>query len=159
MVLNKNIKVPSTFEIVKTVVNKGEWKLKSPLQKWSFLYGIGRSCLKLWKHPIYEEDQTLHWFSYFPLFYLFVYIALGVYTAIYYISHSEFIKCFPCTCLLIGPVCGVHLNSVCSKEIELIVYVCIFFFSATATFIQFTHKGTFHSSKIYDISWTKDLSW
>lgn len=45
MVLNEKLKVPSTFEILKTVLNRTEWKLKSPLQKWSFLDGIGRSCI------------------------------------------------------------------------------------------------------------------
>lgn len=107
MVLNKVLKIPSTLEILKTIVSKDEWKSKSPLQKWSFLYGIGRSCIKLIQFKIYEEDQTLNWYSFFSVYYSFLYAVLVVYTAIYYISHGKYLMWLPCTCLFIGPICGV----------------------------------------------------
>lgn len=106
MVLNKIVKVPTTLEILKTIVSKGEWKEKSPLQKWSFLYGIGRSCIKVLQFKIYEEDQTLSWYSHFPVFYSFLYMVFVLNTAIYYISHNKYLMWLPCTCLFIGPICG-----------------------------------------------------
>lgn len=110
MVFNKKLSIPTTFELIKMVINLNTWKLKSPLQKWSYLYGIGRSlCIPL-KMTAYQEDQTLSWFSYYPILYVSLHAVLVVYTALYYILHNEPTKFFPCTVLFGGPVIVVRLN-------------------------------------------------
>lgn len=111
MIINQKFNVPTTRELFKCLMNRREWKLKSPLQKWLHLYGIGKSLCKVIKMKVYEEDQTLCWFSYYPLFYLVVHVILVVYTTAHYILRGEFDKFLPCTCVFIGPVCGGKAGS------------------------------------------------
>lgn len=108
MVLNKKFNVPSTYEILETIVQRYKWQNKTPLQKWSFLYGIGQTCCKLIKIPAYQEDLTLHWFAFFPLIYVFIYIIFVYNTAAYQIKQGELANSFPCTCI-IGAAVGVSI--------------------------------------------------
>lgn len=107
MILNRKFNVPTTRELLKCLMDRKEWASKSPLRKWLYLYGVGKSLCNVIKITSYKEDQKLCWFSYYPLFYVAVHLILVVYTTVYYISNGEFNKCLPCTCLFIGPVCGV----------------------------------------------------
>lgn len=107
MVENLNIPSVLVLEILKTAVNKNEWKLKPPLWKWATLYKIGQICYRLIKIKSFEEDQTLHWFSYFPLVYLSIYLILLIHTTIFYLRQGELDKMFPTTCLM-GAIFGVH---------------------------------------------------
>lgn len=107
MISNRNFKVPTTRELFKCVINRKEWRSKSPLRKWSYLYGIGKSLCKVIKMPPYEEDQTLCWFAYFPVFYVSVHLILVVYTTVHYTLLGEYNKFLPCTCIFFGPIFGV----------------------------------------------------
>lgn len=118
MTSSRNFKVPTTRELFKCLINRKEWRSKSPLRKWSYLYGIGKSLCNVIKMPPYREDQTLCWFSYFPVFYVSTHLILVVYTTVHYILLGEFNKFLPCTCLFFGPIAGVcnhfiiHMNQV-----------------------------------------------
>lgn len=107
MPLNRNLNVPTTWQLFECLKNWRDWNLKSPLQKWLHLYGIGRALCNVIKMTPYNEDQTLSWFAYYPLFYMFIHLMLVIYTIVYYVSNGEFHKFLPCTCLFVGPVCGV----------------------------------------------------
>lgn len=119
MVFNEILNIPSTFEILKTIVSKGEFDEKSPLQRWSFLYGIGRSCHKVLQFKIYEEDQTLNLYSYVSAMYSFFYMIFVAYTATYYISRNEYLMWLPCTCLFVGPIFGVLQIMIVSNRYRL----------------------------------------
>lgn len=96
-----------TRELFNCLINREEWKSKSPLRKCLYLYGIGKSLYNVIKMTPYKDDQTLCSFSYYPLFYVFVHLFLVVYTTVHYITRGEFNKFLPCTCVFVGPVCGV----------------------------------------------------
>lgn len=110
MVLNKEFDIPSTNEILKVAVNRGTWKSKTPLQKWSYFYGIGRLLVCPLKLTTYQEDQTLSWFSYYSLFYCGLHAICVVCTGIHYILLGEPKNFLPCTCMFVGPVCGVCIT-------------------------------------------------
>lgn len=150
MVLNKVLIVPSTIEIVKTIVTNGEFDSKSPLQRWSFLYGIGRSCLKLLQFKIYEEDQTLNLFSYVSVMYSFLYLIFVVYTAVYYISHNKYHMWLPSTCLFVGPIFGVWTQNICFDRVQFELSE-IRVISVDATDAHGAHKGPFCVAKIFGI--------
>lgn len=103
MVFNEKFNIPSTRELIKMLINSEAWKSKTPLQKWSYLYGIARSLNNVIKMTPYKEDQTLSWFSYYPLFYVSVHFILMMYTIAYYLPNGEFDKFLPCTCVFVGP--------------------------------------------------------
>lgn len=109
VLLNENFYVPWPRELIKMIINRDTWKVKTPLEKWSYLYGLGRAIAELLKYTIYSDNQTLCWFSYFPLFYTFTYIVLMFNTVFYYTYHGEVFKSFPCTCVLVGPILSVYL--------------------------------------------------
>lgn len=103
--------IPNTRKLIKISSIRDEWKSKTPLEKWSIFYGIGKTSHRLLKVSFFESDQKLNWFSYFPFFYIFVLMMLAFYTVIYYTLHGEISKSFPCTCFFAGPVLGVFLAS------------------------------------------------
>lgn len=107
MTLNKNFNVPTTRQLIKTMVNLKRWKLKTPLQKWTYLYGVGKSFCNVIKATPFIKDQTLCWYSYYPLVYISIHFTLVIYTMAHYIRNGEPGKSLPCTCFFIGPVCGV----------------------------------------------------
>lgn len=109
-VLNNKFNIPTTLELIKILVNMKAWKSKTPFQKWSYLYGVGRSFCNLIKMTTFIEDQTLCWISYYPLVFVPVHLILVIYTIVYYISNGEPSKCLPCTVVFVGPVCGVNLG-------------------------------------------------
>lgn len=110
MILNSNFDVPTTRELFKCLSNKGEWNLKSPFRKWLHLYGVGKSLCNVIKMTAYKEDQKLSWFAYYPLVYVSVHLILVLYTIAYYILNGEFYKFLPCTCIFVGPICGVWIR-------------------------------------------------
>lgn len=108
MVYNKKLVIPTVRELFRSVRTVGEdWKLKTPLQKWSFLYAIGRASSIIIRVSIYSDDQTLSWWAFQGCVYFGIYFLLGVYTVYYYFMHGEVTKSLPCTCLLVGPVISV----------------------------------------------------
>lgn len=107
MALNRNFNVPTTRELIKILANIKSWKSKTPLEKWTHLYGIGRSLCNVIKATPFVEDQTLCWYSYYPLMYISIHFTLVIYTMVHYILNGEPSKGLPCTCIFIGPICGV----------------------------------------------------
>lgn len=108
MVLNETFNIPTPLELLKTAINRRKWEKQTPLQKWFCFYGAGRFCCNLLKITAFQEDQTLSWLTYYPVFYLLLHTILVIYTLIFYIWHGEPFKCLACTCLYFGPVFGVH---------------------------------------------------
>lgn len=101
MVLNENPKIPSTRELFRSIRTiRGDWKLKTPLQKWCYLYGIGRAALYPPRVPSFEDDDTISFRSYQGIIYATIYVLLAFYTLWYHIIRGEFYKALPCTCIL-----------------------------------------------------------
>lgn len=109
MVLNQKLEIPSTRELIKITFNRSQWNSRTPLQKWYYLYGIGRTFLIPTGYKVFEEDQTLPWYSYFTPAYITVYFLLAIYTSFHYTSQGEFVKFLPCTCLL-GIISSVRFS-------------------------------------------------
>lgn len=76
-------------------------------------------CIGFIRLNLFEDGvHAVHWFSYFGLVYVGVYLILMIYTAYHFISHGEFTKFLPCTCLFcpIGAVSS-HTNLYLSTTI------------------------------------------
>lgn len=109
--LNKNLKIPTVPELFRSIRNIREnWKCKTPLQKWSYLFGIGRAACVVVKVPLFEEDQTLSLWAYQGFLYFGSYFLLGLYTVYYYHMSGEIAKSLPCTCLFVGPIVCVSFQ-------------------------------------------------
>lgn len=101
MVLNSKFKIPSAIELFKSIPNaKREWKSKTPMQKWCYLYSLGKVPHNFIRLPIFKENiNDVHWFGYFGLVYIFAIILLSTFTMCYYQYFGEFQKSLPSTCM------------------------------------------------------------
>lgn len=92
------LKILSSIEILRRLLRaKVEWRYKKPLQKFDYLYGIGRMALSKVKIPTFEKDQTVNWFSYFGFMYSGVFNFLLICTGIYCIIKGKPSKLLPST--------------------------------------------------------------
>lgn len=100
---SQKFKVPTSREILKGAPNAvSDWKHKNPLQKYCYLYGIGKMGMSTIGYTTFQDDQTLTIKSYFAFIYSGITIALMLYTIFYYAIYGEFAKSLPCTCLTIA---------------------------------------------------------
>lgn len=97
--LNKKLKIPSVLELIGITIKRNEWHLRTPFQKWAFLYGIGKACILPTGFSVYDNDVSIKKRSYFIISLVLTYFVLGIYTVFYYTTNGEFVKCLPCTCL------------------------------------------------------------
>lgn len=102
MILNAKFKPLTTLELLKSIWNvRGKWKLKNPMEKWIYLYSIGKAASDLVCIPAFQENvESIHWFGYFFFVYTTSTVTLTVYTVFYFVYHEEFQMCLPSTCLL-----------------------------------------------------------
>lgn len=101
MPLNKRLIVPTFGEMIKTFSTvRREWKLKTPFQKWCYLYGFGKAPFSLIRLPMFQETQALHLLSYYGYVYTAIYLLLVLYTVYYCVIGEEFVKCLSYTCML-----------------------------------------------------------
>lgn len=108
---NKKLPIPTVRELLRSVRTiRKDWNEKTPLQKWSYLYGIGRALCVVVQVPLYKDDQTLSWLAYQGCLYFGIYFILGVYTIYYYWMIGEVARSLPCTCILVGPILGVSVE-------------------------------------------------
>lgn len=117
MVLNTKFPVPLFRDYVQSLRNirniREEWSAKSPLEKWCYIYGIGKISGRMTGLPPFEEEMRVTWYSYAGYAIFATYTALALYTNVYYWLHGDFLRGLPCTCVLIGPWMGVDLNLYC----------------------------------------------
>lgn len=113
--LNSKFKIPNALELLKSLKNvRGEWKSKTPMQKWCYLYGIGKDPFGLLRLPILNDVNHVHWFGYFIFVNASVVVSLSLYTVLYYAYHGQLKMGLPSTCMaivLIG-VCVIKKKSV-----------------------------------------------
>lgn len=108
VVLNRKFEVPTLRELLEVQRTRAEWDAKTPLQKWSYLYGIGRASLTFLGFPVFRDDPSLYWFSYVFFVYMGVDMILVLYTAYRCLFMDGGFGIFlPCTALLVGPLCCV----------------------------------------------------
>lgn len=101
MLLNARIQTLSVVEVLKSVRTvRQDWRIKTPYQKWCYYYSIGKAALSTIGIPLYEDDQKLFWYSYFPVVYLGLHGILVVFTMYYHIYHGQFMRCLPATAYL-----------------------------------------------------------
>lgn len=63
MVLNEKFTIPTVLELFRSLRTiRTDSSLKIPLQKWSYIYGMGKVACIILAIPTYEEDQTLSLF-------------------------------------------------------------------------------------------------
>ena len=101
MVLNSTFKIPTPLELLKSIPNaKQNWKLKTPMQKWCYLYSIGKIPYDFVRVFIFKENvHHVHWFNYFLQVYLSVLILLSFYTIYYYQMRGELQASLTATCM------------------------------------------------------------
>lgn len=110
MVLNENFEIPTLSKLLKIGKIRAEWKSKSPLQKWSHLYSIGRVSLIVLGFPIFTNGLTFYWYSYVFFVYMSIDAILVIYTIYYFLAKGDLTAFLPCTALLIGPLFCVCCN-------------------------------------------------
>lgn len=76
---------------------RSEWKLKTPLQKWCYLYGIGRAAFGLIRMSLLNDVHRTHWFGYFTMVYATLLPLLSLYSIIYYAYEGKLQMAFPST--------------------------------------------------------------
>lgn len=100
MVVNSKFKIPTALELFKNLKNvQSEWKFKTPLQKWCYLYGIGRAAYTLIRAPIFNNVNRVHWFGYCAVTYMSVIPMLSLYTVCYYALNGNMRMALPSTCI------------------------------------------------------------
>lgn len=99
VVLAKNIRIPSMSELLKSIPNaRNEWKWKTPLQKWCYLYAIGKASTDINKIPLFTKNpESIHWFGYFTFVYAGFDVFITLYTFYYYLMRGDIYSCLPCT--------------------------------------------------------------
>lgn len=62
MELNKKLKIPGVRELIQITINREEWHLRTPLQKFGYLYGIGKAWVNIDgpKHEIVQSNYRLN---------------------------------------------------------------------------------------------------
>lgn len=71
MVINSKFKIPNARELFKSLKNaRSQWKLKTSMQKWCYLYGIGRAALDFIRIPLMNDVSHVHWFTYCLITYM-----------------------------------------------------------------------------------------
>lgn len=110
VILNEKFEVPSLRKLLDMRTTKAEWDSKTPLQKWGYLYGVGRVSLGVFGFPVFRDDPSLYWFSYIFFVYMGVDMILVFYTAYRCFFMVDGFGIFlPCTALLVGPLLCVSL--------------------------------------------------
>lgn len=114
MVLNSKFPIPTFRDYLRSLQNfrhiREEWNSKTPLQKWCYLYGMGKLSGKMIGVTTFEDDQNLTWYSYMQYSYYAVSSILAIYTIAYFLLQGQFLKGLPCTCMMVGPMYGVSFN-------------------------------------------------
>lgn len=106
IVENENrFRVPTWREILKRIPNaRMDWAQKKPLQKFVYLYGIGRMGADTAALPIFRENQTLIPYSYFTVVVSAIHIILMFYTLGSYAGKGMLSKGVPCTVFVMGAI-------------------------------------------------------
>lgn len=101
--------VPRWSEILKRIPNcRSDWAQKKSLQKFAYLYGIGKMGADAVGFTIFRDDQTLTVFSYLFVVVPFVQIILMFYTLGLYAGKGEMMsKGILCTVFITGAVLSV----------------------------------------------------
>lgn len=110
VILNEKFEVPSLRELLQVRKTKAQWDSKTPLQKWGYLYSVGRVSLNILGFPVFRDDPSLYWFSYIFFVYMGIDIVLVFFTAYKcLLMDNGFAIFLPCTALLVGPLLCVGL--------------------------------------------------
>lgn len=116
MVLNLKFKIPTTRVLFKSLKNaRGEWKSKTPMQKWCYFYGIGKTAYSAMCVSLLNDVNKVHWFGYFTVVYSIAIPLLSLYTICYYAYHGQIEKALPSTCMASIAI-GVSLMKIVSKS-------------------------------------------
>lgn len=100
MVPTRKFNIPTAREIFKSFKNvRGEWKSRTPMQKWCYFYGIAQTISRFLCHPILDDLNDVHWFAYAIVVYSFVLILLSLYTLCYYGYRGQMQMALPSTCV------------------------------------------------------------
>lgn len=98
MLVNRKFNVPTIPQLFKSLKTyTSDWEKKTPLEKWCYLYAIGRGAFACIASPLMNESY--HWLRYVLVFYTGITPWLAPYTVIYYAYHGEISTGLPSTCL------------------------------------------------------------
>lgn len=76
-----------------------DWRMKTPKQKWFFIYGIGAKICDSMGVRVYS-DMKNYWYSYFNGFIGIIYLGTLLYTLWFYFVKGEFARGLQCTCTI-----------------------------------------------------------
>lgn len=98
--VNSKFKVPNALQLIKSLKNvRSEWKLKTPMQKWCYLYGIAKAALHFIRMPLLNDLNHVHCIGYFTFVYLIGIPSLSLYTLCYYAYQGQLQVGLSSTCL------------------------------------------------------------
>lgn len=93
-------KVPGLRELLTgSLTIKNDWKLKTPMEKWCYVYGIGRASFGMIFIPIFNDVHNVHWLRYFYFVYIYGVPLMSLYTLNFYIQHGDVVVGLPSMCL------------------------------------------------------------
>lgn len=107
MVVKRKFELPTYRELYRTTFGRDKWATKTPIEKWSYIFGGGRKCGSITGLRIFNDEPSFK-YRVIPLYcYIITYAAMFIYTVAFHLKQGDPQNSFPCTCLFIGPICSV----------------------------------------------------
>lgn len=99
MRFKRHPKALNWMQLLKSLPNaRREWNLKTPLDKYFYLYSFGRAPAGAIELQVFE-DVDVHWFSFFYFVYSGTLTALVLFTFYDWFLRGEISKALPCSCM------------------------------------------------------------
>lgn len=103
-----SFKIPSLRDIILTTFGRCNWITKKPIEKWSYLYGIGHYSCLMCGFSIFKVPQNYVYRSSLSYSYTLTYALLAIYTIYFHMRRGDPGNSLSCTCLLVGPILTVR---------------------------------------------------
>lgn len=96
------------FQTLRSKIQRTQewWQIKSPAEKWDFIYKIGKVLSHSVGIRVYS-DMKVYWYSLSCGLMITIFFTLDLYTIQYYIRRNAFVRGMECTYVL-GVVVGVR---------------------------------------------------
>lgn len=107
MVVNTKYKIPSSLDLYRITTGKDDWQSKIPIDKWSYLFGIGKVFGDVSGLVVFNDDQRYRLRASFFYIFTVVYALLTIYTFYFHLNRGDLEYFLSATCLLTGPVLAV----------------------------------------------------
>lgn len=109
MAVTTKYKIPTLTEWMRTTTGKDNWQTKKPVEKWSYLFKLGRMVGDISGILAFADDQKFQYLVCIVYFEASILAALTVYTICFHIIRGDLRNAFPATSIPVGPLLCVSL--------------------------------------------------